>query len=868
MKLVEISNLFIPATRNSELNFPKLAVCQEKQFHNLISQCLEVLQYCFPQFCNMRNIEEKLVRDIIVEALRKKPISAKIGCIKFLQKYLSNVALFDCEDRKFFLSIMHILASITKNMWLWTPDYCTEKKIEDLNNMITSFLQEAPVNRMKFQHSQDVQQLVLFCTEILYHQIKNTRAFQDIEDIVAATVRMLRTVLDEFNYTIETVGSLRILLELHNSKLYNVIKYLVVAEIEANTKFDCNVFKGSKSWAEIHKEILQKLDIDNKEQAWFSFNLGEIESAFLLAIQIDFEFSRRHQFRHGTNPKICFCLSLKNLLPTSALIEFTDWNYRHVTLNFFEKPDDTVNKLLNTLEQGAKFEENDVYCAINISSCILKLSMATSLSEVVKESLFGLVASPFYMPLKKDDNFNKSGGFKHIMASLPSNVKSFFEHLLRDHAMKQQQKASLSRTNNSILSLLLKASLTWIAQLQIGDLTRMCWFLTTNIIQYVKGQDDNPLKHVLFDSFNNLMINNYQQMDFLIGFYQHFATVSSSLCTIDPLADIMCLRNGNVVIIKILAGESDFTHFVVCNDCELSRIIYPKNTETHETDRWMALIKDTKGLLISPNSFKVGTNRVQPNFSAWMLQSNGFKMKLFDKIPSLLNHSEEFNSWIDRDDGQEFFEGIFVKDEKVLQKLAPNLKDIIRNIHKRPISEQKKKCLMANAFKQMTEIANFTAYGEDRHLHSLTVNLAYTFGTNFTDENTLVKCFKVLLLFIVQGNSKVMDEASLLAMKMAKFNGVSLAELFDWHKTFIMRHVVFMTITNYTQFEESIANSLYGVSFNDVIDKQLCNSFRFFQMQRRLDFPRSSAFIPSKLDVIIAIVLPMAIIVCSPFFND
>lgn len=166
-----------------------------------------------------------------------------------------------------------------------------------------------------------------------------------------------------------------------------------------------------------------------------------------------------------------------------------------------------------------------------------------------------------------------------------------------------------------------------------------------------------------------------------------------------------------VVILKLPTKLNIFMHAIICNDCELRSTSYPKN-ESHEIEikRWMAFTKDTGGLLVSPDIIKQQEKSLRLNVPMIFSQSNEFKMKLFQKIPSMLNHSQDLKSFIEKDEGKAFFQGIFVIDEKVLEKLELNLKDIICNISKSDFSEKLNKEIFENCFIELAEVAKFTAY--------------------------------------------------------------------------------------------------------------------------------------------------------------
>ena len=738
-------------------------------------------------------------RDVILQVFHSQSVFNKHLSVLFFSEYFNTVAEFSREHTLLFISVMHTMAIIFKDI----PSMIQENDLEKLVDSIIFFFSDIPVQLMDFTDAENLRLFVTHSSEILFHQIVNSKKPWFIAEIHVKVLFMLTKVLDNIDYTPASVESLRHLLDLQalSSDIKFLMKYLIIAEVEDSNVKSFKLTEMSSTWKTLHDQTTKI----NNEKLNKKPELFDIADFLVLAVQIDFSLTHRHQLQHGLSPQTCFCLSIPNLIESQEpMMQFKDWKYKNIPYVVIENLNDFTQKLLSSLEEFEVLDAEIVRCSIDIFSCILKFSSTSTIVDTIKQILVAIIASPFYKCLKDNPDFSRLGGFQKVMTLLPCKFKLFFETHFK------QQKVLDAHLNK------LKCdSIVQLSQLQISRVNNPCWWLIENLINFISKHGSAEIKTTLFKyCFTNFVINNSDKFSFCAKIYQNLLAEMKDSCTlISQLHNVLCLTGEKHLILKVPAKDNIFMHSFICDDCELT-IKYPKvEGIDNEVKRWMALIKDTRGILISPDIIK-NSVKINLNVPIIFAQSNEFKIELFSKIPSMLNHSQDFKSFVEKDKGKALFEGIFLNDEKILEQLVLCLKDIIRNIAKMDFSEQLKKEIFDNCFAQLAKITTANAYGTDEKMQSLIVNLTFIFATNVVNENNMAKCFKIFSYFIVQNNShyQVMGEASRLSLQMANWNGISLEDLLSWYRTFIMCHVVRLFCTNFFLNKTSLAGSFANVS--------------------------------------------------------
>lgn len=778
--------------------FPKIFITNEKGHDNVLDCCIAVLTHVVPEFCNMKREQGLVTRDAMLKVFCQKSLRSKNNAVVFFRKYFTSLVMINNEDTQFFLSVLHTLSVIYKDIPKWIRE--DQKQVLDVfQESVQYFLRKVPVEDMDFVNQQHLQRLVAYASEILYHQISNAESFWFKDELIFCVAYMIKSVLDKFDYTEVVTSSLLLVSDFFHPDIVSLMKYPIVAELEAASTFHKRVFKTSKTWQNIHKILTAKVESLSLQPDLFTLEVQAITDYSLLAVQVEFVFTQRHQFHHGMHPKTCICTSVEihQESPTSSLMKFKDWDYYHINLEMFENLENFTQKLLNALDNCKNVNAHTVVCFIDIFSSVLKFSSTTQLLDIKKQILLAIVASPFYKSLKNEPQFNNLAGFQKVMTLLPRKFEEFFETRVELHHLEQMKVDSIMR----------------LSQLEISAINNKCWWLTENIMQLVMMQNDEKLKSTLFCNYSNFIVNNSDKFSQCVERYQKLLMEEDNHIVLEPLHEVLCLSGGKFVILKTNSSENHFNHFIVCDTCKLSMIVYPKTPKTNELSRRLALMKDTKGVLISSDRISQTSKQLVLDVPRLMSQPNEFRLHLMSKIPSMLTHSQNFQAWVENDKGKALFEAIFASDEKVLEKVNKNLHDILQNIKHMEFDENLKTQVLNACFTAFSQVLKVTAYVEDQNLQHLTASIAFTYVENVPTECNLVKCFKVFSLFIVQNSSKIMGEASNHALTMAYRNDTTLEQLLTWHRTFIMRHVVHLCITNFFMHKTSLLNSLINVSF-------------------------------------------------------
>ncbi|CRK98788.1 CLUMA_CG012059, isoform A, partial [Clunio marinus] len=486
--------------------------------------------------------------------------------------------------------------------------------------------------------------------------------------------------------------------------------------------------------------------------------------------------------------------------------------------------DNPQNEPVNLFSNMLKVVLDDVDYTLETVDCIINL--CDNNNSLLNQKMVSIVALPFYQTLKKSPHIRKLPWLHNEMKKLPKKLVEFFESQFE---RKQE--------------IILKMKATSIINLSQFSLQPNCWVLVKSIMESVISQNDIEQKSALYSNFTSFAVNNSGKLQEVLTLYQNFLMELKDVqLTIQPLRDMLCLSGGHLSIFKMHKEYHIYDYKIVCDDCILVSTIYPKSMKSLDIHRHMAFIKDLNAILISSDPFKNAQQNLQISASNLISQSNEFKMKLFSHIPSMITHSKDFITWIQQDKGKSFFEGIYLPNDKFVEELEKNLKDILCNIQKLPFSEKLKLEIFENFFfTNIGELTQLTVSGnKNDKLQSLTIKMNFTYSTIVVDELTMVKCFKIFLLYILRYDSQVKAEASLLALEMAKRNKITLQQLFQWHKTFIMRYVTYIIIANYLAENISLSTSII-------------NLLRYLNISKLRDF------LPKTIGTIIAYLLPRAV---------
>lgn len=774
----------------SEYNHSELVVSDINQIDKLIHVCLLSLTKVVPQFCNMKKELGVEVREAVLQVYTQRSLASKMLAIDFVNRYLNTLAEFEEADLEFFVSFMQSSTFVIKDFPRWITEQRNVPQIKELQTPIESFFKEAPVVRMEFVNDATLKRLIVHSSEILFVQLKNRTEPWYNSRLCETLANMLWKVLENVKTTIETVESLNYLVEFEHPSVIALMKFLILAEMESAAAFDSKVLQISNTWKIIHDRLLKKVEslTTTKDEA-FSDKLISISEHLLLAIQVDFTFTHRKQFSYGMTP------GLTQRVANSAdiLMNFKNWNYQHQTLLLFESLEAITMEILDAISKRKEITLVTAAVALDLFSCVLKFSKTSTMVDQMKQTLVAIVAAPFYKCLRDDPKFNRLAGFQKVMKAMPSNFQALYEKPIDAAYLLRMQQNSLKE----------------LAQLEISRMKPECWWLMQNIMQAVWLQKDLGLKQTLMKNLPNFMINNCDKLRDCVGVYQKLLVDGTDFSLLlEPMKTVLCLTAGNVVIVKLPSKEHAFNHFVICDTCKLQSTPFQKDERVQDSHRWMAFLKETKGVLISPDIFQENQQQIQLDVNKIVGQNNDFKIKLIKTIPALLNHCPDFKAWVQKDGAEKLFKEIFVESEPVLEELNKNLYDILRTLEQVIESYEP----LDNCFDQLVQLTRFTKDNKNVNLQSLTIRLNYTISRVTPEEPWLVRCLKSFLLFIVSDNSRVMGEAAILAVQMCDNHGTTVPQFFSWYKTPLVECVMELALINYYTSKMPLLSSLMNVS--------------------------------------------------------
>lgn len=791
MKTAFLSPTTGQAVKKSEYKHLDVVVSDIKQVDILIDICILTLTSAIPQFCNMKKELGVEVREAVLQVYTQRSLASKMLAVDFVNRYLNTLVEFEDLDLKFFVSFVQSSTFVIKDFTRWITKQRNVPQIKDLQSPIENFFKEAPVLRMEFVNGDILQRLIVHSTEILSVQMKNRSENWYNSRLCEMLANMLWKILENVKTTIDTVCSLKILIEFDHPAVIALMKFLILAEMESEAVFDDKVLKISPAWKTIHDRMMKKVEglADTKEESSFSNKLISISEHMLLAVQIEFTFTHRKQFTHGIMQGGAPLVVDK----IGSLMQFKNWNYKHVTLLLFNDLEKMATTILNAVSQRKDIFPVTAAVSLDLFSGILKFSKTTSMVDQMKQTLLAIVAAPFYKCLKNDPKFNKLAGFQKVMMLMPSNYKTFYDKPLDSACLLRMQQNSLKE----------------LAQLEISRMTNMCWWLAQNIMQSVWVQKDLVLKRTLMKNLPNFMINNCDKLKDLLAVYQKFLIDGTDFTILmEPMKTVLCLTAGNVVIIKLPSKDQVFNHFVICDTCKLQSTEFQKNEDIPDSHRWLAYLKETKGILISPDMIRQHHLQIKVDENKFIAQDNDLKIEFIKTIPALLNHCPDFKNWIQRDNAESLLKEIFAENELVLEVLQKNLYDILCTMEKVTGDYE----ALHNCHAQLTQVANFTRCHENEKLQSLTVQLNYISSKVTPEEPWLVRCLKMFLMFIILENSRVMGESAILAVKMTHDHNTTIQQFFSWYKTPLIETVMQIAMINYYTTKTPLLSSLKNVS--------------------------------------------------------
>ena len=781
-----------------KLVYRKITIKSLDIIEELVCCCITGMTHGIPLVNNMNNtiIEDCMIP--INNILENHSLNRKSFALVFILRSLSSLETFETSH---FLNVVENINNIYIQLPLWIKfgDEVKQRHIDKFNKIVNKFFTDIPVSKINFKYQHDVKKLVNIAVQIIHFQLRNCNESFFDSKVISVLVKFIKNVLNQNHYAVESVSSISLLLEfIEFAEVISLLEFLIISEIEMS-KYESDLLKNSSSWLQVHECLCGKVkNLSNaKTTDKFYHQLTVISEFFLLPIKIEYGFTKRHQLHHMKCAEECFCHKLTIPVCIDIHMKFSKWDYKHLQLKFYKDIESLIQELINVISNRNDIDLEMMGAFIVTSSHILKSSVATNLSNKLIFLLMSIVVSPFYKSLKESPGNTTSAGYIKIVSILPQNLKYFYDTKdLKSESLLQMQLVST----------------TTLSQLSMSRLNPICLYLSLNIINYITKHKEIDLKRNLIKRFPNFLVCNLDNFSHFQQIYQRLlneliATPLSSVVCI--LNQVLCLSDHDAVIIKVPdTSPNIYSYRIICNLCVSC---YPKHSED-DLIRQQALLKQSNGILISIDHFAKNIVKMIVDPHCLVIEDIEFKSCFVEHIPSILMHTLNTKKMFVEDGGKRLWQSILGPNNFGILELINNvLKDIFATVYQQDFTDDCRKSITEACRKEILQLMKKNLKAS-KEIQSVTVQIIFNFATTVKDEETLVKCIRMLLYYILTSTSTASSEATLCAIELCQINGITIEQLFNWHRSGLIKLVVNMSFINYLREGRTLIWSLHNVS--------------------------------------------------------
>lgn len=730
--------------------------------------------------------------------LENHSLNRKSFALVFILRSLSSL---EALETSYFLKAVENINNIYTQLPLWLKfgDEVKQRHIDKFNKIVYKFFTDIPVSKLNLKSQHDVKKLVNTAIQIIHFQLRNCNESFFDGKVTQVIVKFIKHALNSYHYAVESVSSISLMLEfIEFAEVISLFEFLIISEIELS-KYNCDLLKNSSSWIQVHKCLCEKVrNLSNaKTTDDFYHQLTVISELFLLPIKIEYGFTKRHQLHHLKCAEECFCHNLTSTECTDIHMKFSKWNYKHLQLKFYEDIESLIQQLINVIANQKDIDLEMMGAFIVTSSHILKSSVGSNLSNKSIFMLMSVVVSPFYKSLKESPGNTTSAGYIKIINILPQNLKVFYD------------KRDLKPENLLHMQLV---STTTLSQLSMNRLNPICLYLSLNIINYITKQNEIGLKRNLIKRFPNFLVCNLDNFSHFQQIYQRLVNeltatpLSSVICILNQ---VLCLSDHDAIIIKIPdATPNIYSYRIICNLCVSC---FTKHSEDDLT-RQQALLKQSNGILISTDHFAKNIVKLNIDPACFLIDDIEFKSCLVEHIPAILTHTLSVKKMLVEDGGKRLWYSLLGPNNSgILYLINYILKDIFATVYQQDFTDDSRKSIMEACRVEILDLMKKNLKAS-KEIQSVTVQIIFNFATTVKDEETLVKCIRMLLYYILTSTSTASSEATLCAIELCQINGITIEQLFNWHRSGLIKLVVNISFINYLREGRTLIWSLHNVS--------------------------------------------------------
>jgi hypothetical protein len=597
-------------------------------------------------------------------------------------------------------------------------------------------------------------------------------------------------------------------------KVLLLSQFTIVLELEQASRYNCKVGDISPTWARIHKELMDKtmaLEIPTMVQEEFDDIITWIKSAFQVAQNVDFHFTRRHQLQHGGDAAaavLCkFCPDMDMMGPPTThqthLMTFKNWKYQHIYLDFF----DNLPALAQHLIQGVKSKNwyyGPTVKLMNIFS--MMLTSLPSLTDENKVFMLTVIFLPFLKSFEKCDKMNKSPEFKKLQSSMTHGMKLLSSGLSIDSLFAFKCE-----------------SIRLIAQLRFNKINSTSMWLRNSFMRLIFTSEKENIQLVFIRHLKDLLITNMELMGVFLGLYQSLRLDKDTTLEMIELRNVLCLHDNDVIVLRTRSS----TYEIFCNKCPPISDAFPPTSDRSsesEIEQSLAYATKFKSVIVSTSSMDTNNTKIIINPILLENKSHAFYAAFIKNIPACIEHSKQFEGIFDNY-GEELINILFKDNaEEIIMHTNFNMERIILGAQKSKMDAETVRQFFDSLLEKLHLLAiDFGQLSNKTAIQYYIVNIILACGMNVGTaspfknkdmipnvERVSLKCFKLLAYFMILRQSEVKSTAVNAMYRMLTHNGMTFTKFLNWYKTPILEHITAVCLST------SIENCTFGQTFNNV----------------------------------------------------
>lgn len=742
----------------------EMKITSSEDFNHLLKLIVNSISSLIPLY-QTNHQELKEICGFAGEILRIKSFPSKITVLLFLSRYIENVTNIESEIN-LLVSVLRSLSVVTRDLNILCGE--TELKIEYVA-AVGDFFDKISTPDLELTSKSLIAEVITSCRTIITNLQK--LALIDSRKSLMNITGFVEKVLDANSFDGDVVRGLEKFEIEDKSNVLNLIKYPVISEIYNSSLKSTNAPEMSSTWDSIHRKLMfHVFELSNGGPIDF------IMQCFNSTIQLNMKAHQIHHIYHiqhfpinnDDTCKICH-------EPFKELRDIQEFQ-----LKFFDDSSHWITNLVDFIKRDTSDLDHNLLT--KLSCLMLKFfPNVMNIDRTVRYMLVAILASPFHGILQSHA----------IMKSLPQNFKNFFtkNHIVKEDLVDMKCE-----------------SIVCLSQISIHD-QDICRLIIDIMHSISMGDEQSEvLRTVLNANMINLLVNNSESL----GSLRSRGVVESmfkTLCASPnfPFEEIMCLTAGNVYVLSQTSSSiSNYKFTVHCTDC-----VGPITTSK--------LIKTKSCLAVFSKKLCKYLENVT-NTDLIDLYLANITDKSISSFKSIIMHSETHRNLYLQDCGKQFFNMILIEKVEYLESMASKFQGIIEALMKVSQSTTQSEKILKVCFDHLSLLTSKCVYQDNQQIQSAVLELVRTLINclETTDETNMIRCFALLLNYIVLNESRVKGQATSIAFEVTRKFKIHFEDIFKLYKTFLLSKVSRMMMHNVRMSSEGCGSNSMVSSFSDV----------------------------------------------------